>query len=289
MAGDEMVCPITHELPFDPVMADDGFVYERSAIEAHIARQTTAHPSSISLFSPDSGTSRQRVPGLRSPMTNAPMGARLLPSVQIKNLIETLIENRSITGDLAAAWKRKSTEKKTAERWLTAAQNGDADAMFKVYQGSRHGQNGFKKDLALALDWLKLAYNSGSKEALADWGLALLRGYLDTMKVPPQPNTQGLRAYNRSLDREEYSNRRGLGEYNIRQGLGVVALAAARGNSDCAFVLGRAYARGNFGLVVDKIQAALWIQMALENDCAIHKMPDDENQEARSLLDELKK
>ena len=161
--------------------------------------------------------------------------------------------------------------------------------MFKVYKGSRHGQNGFKQDLAKALHWLKLAYNSGSKEALADWGLALLRGYLDTMKVPRQPNTQGRGERSTCWCSEEYNNRQGLGEYNIRQGLGVVALAAARGNSDCAFVLGKAYARGHFGLVVDKIQAVLWIQMALGNDGVTHQMPDDEKLEARSLLDELKK
>ena len=29
----EFLCPITHELPLDPVTATDGHVYERSAIE----------------------------------------------------------------------------------------------------------------------------------------------------------------------------------------------------------------------------------------------------------------
>ena len=29
---DELVCPITHELPIDPVIALDGRIYERSAI-----------------------------------------------------------------------------------------------------------------------------------------------------------------------------------------------------------------------------------------------------------------
>eukprot|EP00550_Attheya_septentrionalis_P003018 CAMPEP_0198281798 /NCGR_PEP_ID=MMETSP1449-20131203/1671_1 /TAXON_ID=420275 /ORGANISM="Attheya septentrionalis, Strain CCMP2084" /LENGTH=90 /DNA_ID=CAMNT_0043977717 /DNA_START=9 /DNA_END=277 /DNA_ORIENTATION=+ len=30
--SDELVCPITLDLPFDPVTAEDGRVYERSAI-----------------------------------------------------------------------------------------------------------------------------------------------------------------------------------------------------------------------------------------------------------------
>ena len=33
---DSLVCPITEELPIDPVMATDGYVYERWAIEKHI-------------------------------------------------------------------------------------------------------------------------------------------------------------------------------------------------------------------------------------------------------------
>ena len=32
--AEELVCPITQELPTDPVMAEDGRVYERSAITA---------------------------------------------------------------------------------------------------------------------------------------------------------------------------------------------------------------------------------------------------------------
>ena len=250
MVGDDLICPITLELPFDPVTADDGFVYERSAIEAHIARQTTAAPSAYPphLFAP-----AFPAPALLSPMSNEPMGPRLLPSVQIKNLIATLITNRSITGDLAEAWKRKNAEKESAERWLTAAQNGDADAMFKVYKGSRHGQNGFKQNLGLALNWLQAAYNAGSKEAIGDWGLALLRGCLETIHISPSP----------------------------QHGLVLTALAATRGNCDCAFVLGKAYARGHFGLRVDNIQANIWLQNALDNDCDMHPMPENKSQKAR--------
>ena len=31
----DLICPITHELPFDPVMAEDGRVYERNAIQEY--------------------------------------------------------------------------------------------------------------------------------------------------------------------------------------------------------------------------------------------------------------
>ena len=53
----ELRCPITQELPFDPVMAEDGRIYERKAI--------------LQWFS------GKRNP--TSPITGARMGLRLLP------------------------------------------------------------------------------------------------------------------------------------------------------------------------------------------------------------------
>ena len=53
--ADELVCPITHELPVDPVTAEDGRVYERSAIEEwlkhHSVSPSTGQPlSSTAIF-----------------------------------------------------------------------------------------------------------------------------------------------------------------------------------------------------------------------------------------------
>ena len=50
----ELLCPITHSLPVDPVTAEDGNIYERSAIEEWLKGQQ------------------------RSPLTNVAMGAKLL-------------------------------------------------------------------------------------------------------------------------------------------------------------------------------------------------------------------
>ena len=57
----EFVCPITQELPLDPVMAADGRVYERSAIEEWIAKGNG-----------------------KSPSTNEKMGTKLLPALQVR-------------------------------------------------------------------------------------------------------------------------------------------------------------------------------------------------------------
>ena len=51
---DQLVCPIGYELPVDPVVAEDGQLYERICIESHLSTKPT------------------------SPMTNLPMGNRLV-------------------------------------------------------------------------------------------------------------------------------------------------------------------------------------------------------------------
>lgn len=82
----EWMCPITQELPIDPVTAEDGHVYEREAIAKHIQLGCCDGAS------------------LKSPMTNLPMGDRLLSSAQARNTIEKLVRSGAITGERAAKW-----------------------------------------------------------------------------------------------------------------------------------------------------------------------------------------
>ena len=42
----ELLCPITRELPIDPVTAEDGCTYERAAIKKHFWENPVAEPSS---------------------------------------------------------------------------------------------------------------------------------------------------------------------------------------------------------------------------------------------------
>ena len=71
--ADDWICPITTELPLDPVTADDGQAYERAAIEELIRVQGAA---------------------LKSPMTNLPMGPRLLVSTQARSTINCRLYSR---------------------------------------------------------------------------------------------------------------------------------------------------------------------------------------------------
>eukprot|EP00978_Attheya_sp_CCMP212_P048003 scaffold458725_cov130-Attheya_sp.AAC.1 len=92
-----------HELPFDPVTAEDGMIYERWAIMKHFR-------------------SNQEI---KSPMTNEFMGTRLLDAVQTKSIIDTLIYNRTIEGDLADAWLRRKSDKRKIDKVTKLAKNGD--------------------------------------------------------------------------------------------------------------------------------------------------------------------
>ena len=94
----ELVCPITLSLPFEPVIADDGKVYERSAIEEWLKQQG------------------------RSPSTNLPMGSRLLPALHVKNMIRTMVTSGTLTGDKADEWELRRKEEELAAAEKAAAE-----------------------------------------------------------------------------------------------------------------------------------------------------------------------
>ena len=41
---EQLLCPITHDLPIDPVVTVDGHVYERAAIAEHLRRRERHDP-----------------------------------------------------------------------------------------------------------------------------------------------------------------------------------------------------------------------------------------------------
>jgi TPR repeat protein len=151
-ASDHLICIITGELPFYPVTAEDGFVYERAAIEQHMKDD------------------------LKSPITNKPMGRRLYPADQHKSLIEILIDTAVITGDLADSWNEKVQEKKAEEDLLKLAESGDSIAMASVGNNYRDGKEGFKKDEKLSFSWFKRAHDAGNARGTALIGYYLLLG-----------------------------------------------------------------------------------------------------------------
>jgi len=242
----DLICPITLELPIDPVTAKDGRVYERHAIEEHMAVSQRAYLG-------------QGV--LRSPITNNPMGsAQLLPSPQIKNLIGTLIANGTITGELADSWKEKEEDQKQANLLLQEARDhGDADAMYEIYRRCKSGSDPFfRQDFDVAYHWLQRAHRAGSVKATAVWGMILCTGQMG--------------------DDEEFI------PHNKVTGMVLTTLAAQQGSDLAAFRLGRAYALGMYGMMVDVPEAIGWLEVSLSMKCRHSHISEAIREQARELL-----
>ena len=149
---DELKCPITCDLPVISVTAEDGYVYEKEAIEEYFE-----------------GTSGHQV---KSPMTREMMGRQLLPALQHRNTIEILILTGVINGDPADKWY----ERKGREELLKDARKGDIEAMGKVASNYHFGLSGFEKNNDEAYSWCKRAQAAGSATGMAILGVILATG-----------------------------------------------------------------------------------------------------------------
>ena len=117
--ADEYTCPITFELPIDPVTAEDGRCYERCAIEEWFEK----HPQ----------------PQVKSPVTNELMGKRLFPAVQLRNALTRLVVSGEISGSKANAWKQAKANQAQVAALRAKAEAGDAHAMGRL--GFRRGHS----------------------------------------------------------------------------------------------------------------------------------------------------
>jgi hypothetical protein len=71
-------CPITRELVIDPVVAEDGHIYERVDLERWLQTKK------------------------RSPVTNKPMGSRVVPAIFARQTIQELLESGAVDDSTAA-------------------------------------------------------------------------------------------------------------------------------------------------------------------------------------------
>ena len=158
--AEEYVCPITAELPIDPVMAEDGRCYERCAIEEWFERQPQ--------------------PQVKSPVTNEPMGKRLIPAncpaVQLRNTLKRLVESGAISGSKADAWKKAMADEAEVAACRRMAEGGSAEAMRDLGYGYRDGMRGLKQDYTQAFMWFKRAADLKDLDAITLCGVAYLNG-----------------------------------------------------------------------------------------------------------------
>lgn len=151
--ANELVCPITQELPSDPVTAEDGRIYERKAIEKWLAQEDNS----------------------KSPITNELMGKRLLPALQVLNSIRHLVNTGAILGDKADSWKERIEQEEIVSDLKCRAET-DPNAMLLLGKWYSEGMNGLVKDDACGFKFFKRAYEAGDVGASTLYAVAYLDG-----------------------------------------------------------------------------------------------------------------
>jgi TPR repeat protein len=226
-ACSEFICPITFALPLDPVTAEDGKVYERGAICEWLAKHR------------------------RSPSTNEPMGTKLLPALQVKNMIRTMVKSGAVTGDKTDAWKEKLKREEEVESTRRKAEAGDGWAQHRMGRWCFTGQNDLvPKDHAQAFTWYQKSHDAG-------W----ISG-------------------TRSLG---YCYRYGLGASKcLARGVMYLTMAAERGSRRARYLLALGFENGAHGFPKDEQLARSWyhkIEAGSHDD-----LTNDEAEEVRAWI-----
>ena len=153
--ADVWVCPITFELPLDPVIAADGRTYERSAIEEHIRVQGDA---------------------LRSPISNEPMSSALITNPQARSTIEQLVRTGVLGGDKAERWLARLKDEDKLKAMRARAEGGDAAAMWELGCSHMNGLRGLEQDWPAAYGWYRRGADLGDASCLWKAGECLATG-----------------------------------------------------------------------------------------------------------------
>ena len=159
----EYSCPLCLELPVEPVTAEDGRVYNRAEITKHIENAKNGDDD-------DEDDDDDEYKNLRSPITNEKIGPKLVPAVQVQNMIRALVESGTVDDASIDQWK-------LVDETRSKAMNGDAIAMFNLSDWYCDGSNGLIEDLEMSYSWAKKAADHGDDDAKALVGFMLYKGY----------------------------------------------------------------------------------------------------------------
>lgn len=230
-AADEFVCPITQELPIDPVLAEDGRVYDRKAIEDWLNTRQPGQP-------------------LKSPVTNMAMGSRLVPTIQVRNTIKSLVQSGALTGDKVEAWKVRIKDEEEVEATRRLADAGDAAANSTLSIWYRDGEKGLDKDFKMCFQYSKKAAELDSPCGLTTLGICYLDGH-------------GCRA-------------------NLPRAMLHLGEAAARGSEHAAYIIGWLYIEGLHGIGKDEEEAAIYFRKMAKS--TLRNSPQESRDKADAFL-----
>lgn len=213
---DESRCPIYRTFFVDPVEAEDGKIYERAAIEEHFAKH-------------------QNDAECKSPLTNVPMGKRLVPATWVKNAVERMVESGLADAEDTKTYRQAKLDMAQVAALKAKAEAGDAHAMGRLGFTYRDGTRGLKKDPKEAFKWFKKA---------AD------------LKDPPAATSCGV----------AYINGSGV-ERNHTRGMSMITIAATLGSEHACSVLAWANECGHHGFDKNPEEATRWYLAMLKAPC----------------------
>jgi len=236
-AARNLVCAISQELPIDPVSAEDGFLYEKREILEWMRKK------------------RANLEVITSPITNEKMNTKLLPVVQVRNIIKELVDNGVIVGKLAAHWKKAMAAKGKVDETKKRAGGGDADSMYALGEWYFHGQHGLPEHDFESYRWFKKAADLDDTRAMAKAGWYLMTG-LGAKK-------------------------------NVSHGMMLLTSAAERGSDLACYNLGWINLEGMHGLPKDKNKAMHWYKRATDGSCPIRQLENESLEKANRWLEKM--
>ena len=245
---EELICPITYELPLDPVLAEDGKVYERSAIETWLQNNQ------------------------RSPLTNEAIGNRLTPATQIKNIIKLMVQSNALPEHKVKAWRERIAEEQEVAKVRTQAERGDTKAAFHLGGWLEWGYKNLRKDENEAYEWYELSAkggHAGAMGALADCyrcGRGVERNDALALRWASAGTALGNDRAMMTLGAMYADGAAGLPKDN-EEALKLRVQGAGGGcaNSVVLYRLAQMFAEGK-GTFVDMDKAAYWMRKAVANN-----------------------
>ena len=220
----EYLCPITQELPIEPVLAEDGRCYERDAITKWLSMD-------------------QSGAGTRSPVTNEPMGKKLMPATQVKNMLTHLTQRGILKGE-------------TVDKWRTTM-----DKKAEYDERIAHLDTKVKAGDIIAIRYLGFGYRDGTKEGMKVDPKRAKHYFMEGMKLGDPRCTTSLALM--------HLDGKGMTKKNPTYGMALMMRGAMLGSEHACAYMAWAYAHGGLNFPKDAAMATMWYRRAVTecDDC----------------------
>jgi len=142
----------------DPVLAEDGNLYDRQELEEYIVARAKA--GSV----------------LKSPVSGQRMGPSIRNATTVKNTITKLVSSGAISIEDSAKWKRKVHSEHLVETMKQRAAEGNGNAMYNIGVWHQFGRFGFRQDHKEAFKWYMMSADKRDPCGMANGGCCLIWG-----------------------------------------------------------------------------------------------------------------